>query len=113
MGTCALLTCGHGSTGSLPHVDEPINTGTESGAQRSQAKEPPELAKHLLDAWIPAISGTCAWFVASVVLLVIGAAPVWIFTALAGTVLGFLGMALMFWQRSASRRGSRGAQRGL
>ena len=101
------------STGSLPHVDEPINTGPVSGAQRSSAKEPPELSKRLLDAWAPGITGTCAWFVAFVVLLVIGVAPVWIYTAVAGTVLGFLGMALMFWQRSASRRGSRGAQRGL
>lgn len=94
-------------------MDEPINTGRQSGARQKPAKEPPELSKRLVDAWIPAITGTSAWFVAFVVLLVVGVAPVWIFTALAGVLLGFLGIALMFWQRSASRRGVRGAQRGL
>lgn len=101
------------STGSLPYVEEPINTGPVPETQRVPAKQPPELSKRLLDAWAPAITGTSAWFVAFIVLLIVGVAQVWIYTALAGIVLGLLGMALMYWQRSASRRGRRGAQRGL
>lgn len=107
------------STGSLPYVEEPINTGPVPEAQQGQAnqqgqaKQPPELSERLLDAWAAGITGTSAWFVAFIVLLIVGVAQVWIFTALAGTVLGLLGMALMYWQRSASRRGSRSAQRGL
>jgi hypothetical protein len=62
--------------------------------------------------------GTSLWFVALCGLLVaryvfdVGP-PIWLWTALAGTVLGIIGFLIMLWQRSASRRGQRGAQRGL
>src|SRR5699024_12626567 len=78
-----------------------------------KAVPPPELGKRLLDAWLVAVSGTVTWLVAFVVLLVLGAGDVWIYTGLSGVVVGLLGMGLMYWQQSASRRGTRGAQRGL
>lgn len=38
---------------------------------------------------------------------------VWFWTAVCGCGLGGLGYAIMSWQRSAARRGSRSAQTGL
>lgn len=62
--------------------------------------------------------GTAAWFVALVVLLIArygydAGPPIWLWTALAGFVLGLIGIPIMLWQRRASRRGARGAQRNL
>jgi len=62
--------------------------------------------------------GTGLWFVALCVLLVGRYAfdvfpPIWVWTAAAGTVLGLAGFPVMAWQRRASRRGARGAQRNL
>ena len=58
------------------------------------------------------------WFVALVVLVVGHYAfgvfpPIWLWTAVAGTGLGLAGIPIMAWQRHASRRGARGAQRNL
>jgi hypothetical protein len=63
-------------------------------------------------------AGTAIWFVAFCVLAVLRygydvGRPIWLWTALAGTILGSIGMPIMWWQRSASRRGSRSAQRNL
>lgn len=61
------------------------------------------------------VPGTAAWFVAFVVLLLMiptlrdHGAMLWLWTALAGFLLGFVGLAVYGWQRSAARRGSRGA----
>ena len=63
------------------------------------------------------IPGTAVWFVAFVALLfAIPAlrehdAMIWLWTALAGWLLGFVGLAIYGWQRAAARRGSRGASR--
>jgi hypothetical protein len=81
-------------------------------------KSPPPLPERLL-ALAPLVwVGTSLWFVALCVLLVGRYAfdvfpPIWLWTALAGTLLGFVGFALMTWQQRASRRGARGAQRNL
>lgn len=76
-------------------------------------RPPPELPKPLLDLWPVVVAGTAAWFVAFLVLAVIGVTGIWFWTTLSGGVLGLVGLAVMGWQRSAARRGSRGAQRGL
>lgn len=61
------------------------------------------------------IPGTAVWFVAFVVLLLClpalraHDAMVWLWTALAGWLLGFVGLGIYAWQRAAARRGSRGA----
>ncbi|WP_363321375.1 DUF2530 domain-containing protein [Saccharomonospora sp.] len=67
----------------------------------------------VVSLWIPVTGGTAAWLIAFVVLLVTGVHGVWLWTTLAGVGLGLVGMAIMVWQRAASRRGSRFAQRNL
>jgi len=71
-----------------------------------------------VDLWPIVVVGTLLWFVTFAVLLVarlvLDARPdVWLWTTVAGTLLGLIGLAIMSWQRSASRRGSKGAQRNL
>jgi hypothetical protein len=63
-------------------------------------------------------TGTAVWLVASGVLLVLrygfdAGRPIWLWTALTGVGLGIIGLLIMWWQRTASRRGNRGAQRDL
>ncbi len=63
------------------------------------------------------IPGTALWFAVFVVLLIVTPtlrahdAMLWLWTALAGWLLGFVGMGIYLWQRAAARRGSRGASR--
>ena len=62
------------------------------------------------------VPGTIAWFVAFVGLLFFTDslrthhAMTWLWTCLAGWILGLVGLAIYGWQRSAARRGRRGAQ---
>ncbi len=81
-------------------------------------KSPPPLPERLLALPPLVYVGTGLWFVALCVLLVGRYAfdvfpPIWVWTAAAGTVLGLAGFPVMAWQRRASRRGARGAQRNL
>jgi Protein of unknown function (DUF2530) len=86
--------------------------------RETQPAPPPSLPQRLL-ALPPVIyAGTALWAVVLVVLLVArygfdALPPIWLWTAVAGVVLGFVGMPIMAWQRRASRRGARGAQRNL
>lgn len=62
--------------------------------------------------------GSSLWAVGAVVLLVAWPAAgrplgVAFATCVAGAVLGGIGWGVFRWQRAASRRGARGAQRGL
>ena len=79
-------------------------------------KSPPPLPDRLLALAPLVYVGTTAWLVALGVLLVGRYVfdvfpPIWLWTALAGTLLGLIGFPIMAWQRRANRRGSRGAQR--
>jgi hypothetical protein len=79
---------------------------------------PPELPRQLVDLAPPVIIGTAVWALALAVVLVLqygldADVGFWPPTAIAGFGLGLLGLAIVGWQRKASRRGSRGAQRGL
>lgn len=62
------------------------------------------------------IPATIAWFAAFVVLLFFtdslreNDAMIWLWTCLTGGVLGLIGLGIYFWQRSAARRGTKGAQ---
>ena len=81
-------------------------------------KSPPPLPDRLLALPPLVYVGTALWFVALCVLLVGRYAfdafpPIWLWTAATGTGLGLLGFPIMAWQRRASRRGTRGAQRNL
>ena len=78
-------------------------------------KSPPPLPERLLALPPLVYVGTGLWFVALAVLLVGRYAfdafpPIWLWTALSGTVLGGVGYLVMTWQRRASTRGSKGAQ---
>jgi hypothetical protein len=82
----------------------------------SRLRPPPPLPPRLNDLRPLLFIGMVVWLVAFVVLLVIslrsGCVP-GLWTSLAGFLLGFVGLAISHWQRSAARRGSRGAQTGL
>lgn len=79
---------------------------------------PPPLPARLVAAQPVIVAGTVVWLVVFGVLLVLRygydrTPPIWLWTALAGTALGVIGFLIMWWQRTASRRGARGAQRDL
>lgn len=82
----------------------------------TQKSPPPALPPRLLALAPVVYVGTALWFAAFAV-LAIGHygfdvfPPIWMWTALAGSVLGLIGVPIMLWQRSASRRGARGAQK--
>ncbi|MGH3773306.1 MAG: DUF2530 domain-containing protein [Pseudonocardiaceae bacterium] len=57
--------------------------------------------------------GTLTWFAATTVLLITNGPPAWIWACLTGGLLGLTGFAIIHWQLSASRGGSRGARRDL
>jgi amino acid transporter len=87
------------------------------GAEGDVAEQPELAALPELPRWVTAIwpvlgFGTLGWFAAFCVLLTANE-PAWLWTSLAGWVLGVIGFAISAWQRAASRRGSRWAQHGL
>lgn len=80
--------------------------------------DPPPLPRRLSDMPTVVGIGSALWLLGGVVLLgawlVLGRPlDVWFATCLAGGGLGALGYGIFSWQRSAARRGSRGAQQGL
>lgn len=79
---------------------------------------PPPLPRRLVDLRPVACAGTGIWFLTFCALLIArlafdSGAPVALWTCLAGFLLGLGGLSVSWWQRSAARRGSRGAQTGL
>nr|WP_132876096.1 DUF2530 domain-containing protein [Tamaricihabitans halophyticus] len=80
-------------------------------------RPPPPLPAKLTETSRFVIGGTAAWFALCCVLLVLifgfdTGSTLLLWTATAGWVLGLIGLSIMFWQRSAARRGSRSAQTG-
>lgn len=68
----------------------------------------------LLDDPRPVVGvGTVGWFASAVVLLVSGGPAAWMWACLTGGLLGFIGFAMIHWQRGAARRGARGARQDL
>lgn len=57
--------------------------------------------------------GTVLWIVAAVVAALVRPPDIVLLTCVVGAVLGGVGYSVFAWQRSAARRGSRTAQRGL
>ncbi|ONI90559.1 hypothetical protein ALI22I_12260 [Saccharothrix sp. ALI-22-I] len=74
---------------------------------------PPPLPPKLADPVPAIVVGTGLWFVAFVVVLLFGLDTILVWTCLSGSLLGIIGYGVFKWQRSAARRGSRTAQRGL
>ena len=85
----------------------------EPGNDLVAAPTPPPLPRALTDPVPVVVVGTLAFLVAFVVMLLVGAPPLWTWSCLAGFGLGFVGYGVFRWQRSAARRGSRTAQEGL
>lgn len=87
--------------------------GTVTSSTPAERPQPPVLrGSGLAHVLIP---GTAIWLIALVGMLIAlpqlrtHDATLWIWTALAGFLLGFVGLGIYAWQRAAARRGSRGA----
>jgi Protein of unknown function (DUF2530) len=78
-----------------------------------ESLEPPPLPAVLLDPWPVIAIGALAWLIAAVVVFLTPALTTWRPLTLAGLAMGALGTSIFLLQRSAARRGSRGAQTGL
>jgi FtsH-binding integral membrane protein len=76
---------------------------------------PPALPPVTTGLWHIAVPGTIAWLAAFVGLLFFipslqaNNAMVWLWTCLAGFVLGLMGLSIYAWQRRAARLGRRSA----
>jgi hypothetical protein len=77
------------------------------------APEPPVLPASLLAPWPVIVVIAVGWLVAVVLAFAVPALHGWRPTTLAGLGVGVLGTSIFLWQRSAYRRGARGAQTGL
>jgi hypothetical protein len=80
--------------------------------------DPPSLPRRLSDMPTVVGIGSTLWLFGAAVLLVawlVAGRPldVWFATCVAGGGLGAVGYGIFRWQRSAVRRGARGAQQGL
>lgn len=74
---------------------------------------PPELPAALLDPRPVIAAGALLWALAALAAYTIPALESWRPITTAGLAVGVFGLSLFLWQRSAARRGARGAQTGL
>lgn len=84
-----------------------------STPQTPATPEPPALPGRLLNPRPVIITIATGWLVALVLAFTVPALHDWRPVTVAGLGVGVLGTSIFLWQRSAARRGSRGAQRGL
>lgn len=75
--------------------------------------EPPALPEVLLRPWSVIYVIAACWLVAAVLAFTLPGLHDWRPVTVAGLGVGVVGTSIFLWQRSAVRRGSRGAQRGL
>ena len=75
--------------------------------------EPPALPAILLEPWPVIVVIAIGWLIAAILSFTSAGLQEWRPIAVAGLGVGVLGTSIFLWQRSASRRGSRGAQSGL
>jgi hypothetical protein len=74
---------------------------------------PPPLPPALTKPWPVIAVGAALWVLANIVAFTVPALHSWRPTCVAGLGVGVFGLSLFLWQRSAARRGVRGAQTGL
>ncbi|MCV7419148.1 DUF2530 domain-containing protein [Mycobacterium yunnanensis] len=74
---------------------------------------PPPLPEALLRPWPVIYVIATGWLVAAVLAFTVPGLHDWRPVTVAGLGVGVLGTSIFLWQRSAVRRGARGAQRGL
>jgi hypothetical protein len=75
--------------------------------------QPPPLPPALLKPWPVIVAITAGWVIATVLAFTVSGLHEWRPFTVAGLGVGVLGTSIFLWQRSAARRGSRGAQSGL
>lgn len=86
----------------------------EQQAEAARAhKQVPRLPRQLRDLTPVLLVGTGIWVVGLVWFALNGQFGIPFWTCVSGAVLGIAGYGLFRWQRSASRRGVRGAWKGL
>jgi hypothetical protein len=85
-------------TESTPDADEP---------------EAPALPEVLLKQWPVIVTIATGWLIAVVLAFTVPGLHHWRPVTLAGLGVGLLGTSIFLWQRSAFRRGARGAQQGF
>jgi hypothetical protein len=73
----------------------------------------PQLPPALTNPWPVIAVGAALWALANIAAFTVTALHSWRPTTLAGLGVGVFGLSLFLWQRSAARRGARGAQTGL
>lgn len=76
-------------------------------------KAAPELPARLRDPRPVILVGTVLWAMAAVASFTVPALEHWRPVTVAGIGVSLFGLSLFLWQRSAARRGARGAQTGL
>ena len=76
-------------------------------------KAAPELPARLRDPRPVIIVGTVLWALAALASFTVPALEHWRPATIAGIAVSLFGLSLFLWQRSAARRGARGAQTGL
>ncbi|CAM5743064.1 hypothetical protein MAUB1S_04772 [Mycolicibacterium aubagnense] len=81
--------------------------------ERPAAPEPPALPDRLLDPVPVIVVIAIGWLIAVLLAFTVAALHDWRPVTVAGLGVGVLGTSIFLWQRSAARRGARGAQRGL
>ena len=89
---------------------------TAAGRPGEPAATPPQipqLAPALVDPARGIAAGALAWVVVTVLAFAVPALHEWRPIAVAGLATGLVGTAIFLWQKSAARRGARGAQTGL
>jgi hypothetical protein len=79
----------------------------------SPEQAPPQLPAALLDPRPVIGAGTLLWAIATLGAFVVPALQSWRPVTVAGLGVSIFGASLFLWQRSAARRGARGAQTGL
>ena len=85
----------------------------DADPQREAAPEPPALPAALLEPWPVIFVIAAGWLVAVVLAFTVPGLHDWRPMTMAGLGVGVLGTSIFLWQRSAVRRGARGAQSGL
>jgi len=101
-----------GPTGSAGPPPEPVTGPDDHAVAGYRPPALPAAGANLAHVVIP---GTVAWFLGFVILLFFRSAlrehdaMIYLWTCLAGGVLGLIGLSIYFWQRSSARRGSRSA----
>ena len=73
----------------------------------------PALPRRLAQPTPVVLAGTALWLVGVALFAATAPGGIEFWTCVAGFVLGLTGYGVFRWQRSASRRGSRGAWKGL